>query len=358
MNFDAHRSPRSAVVPLHPEAALVAEEPASSLTWKVAPLRPLLDLPQVTEVCINRPGEAFVQTDRGWFRQVLLFADFEWCRDFAALVGSATKQRIDALSPLLSATLPTGERVQVVLPPATAAEQVSITIRRPGERVRTLDELSASGLFSHCRDATDSLDEGERELLDLKARGEHTEFLRLAVRLRKNIIVSGSTGTGKTTTTNALLLEIPEVERLITIEDAKELVLARHPNHVQLFYSKGEQGLAKVTPKSLLESCLRMRPDRVFLSELRSDEAFEYLRVIAAHPGSITSVHGSSARLAFVQLMLLVKQSEAGQSLQTADVWNLLYSLVDVIVQFGCEGTRRFVKELWYDPDAKRRAYT
>jgi type IV secretion system protein VirB11 len=89
---------------------------------------------------------------------------------------------------------------------------------------------------------------------------------------------------------------------------------------------------------------------------LRSDEAFDYLRVIAAHPGSITSVHGSSARLALVQIMLLVKQSEAGQSLQTQDVWNLLYSLVDVVMQFAFDGKNRFVKELWYDPNAKRQA--
>jgi type IV secretion system protein VirB11 len=79
-----------------------------------------------------------------------------------------------------------------------------------------------------------------------------------------------------------------------------------------------------------------MRPDRVFLSELRGEEAFDYLRVIAAHPGSITSIHGSTARL--------------------ADVWNLLYSLVDVVMQFGFDGKNRFVKEVWYDPSVKRRA--
>jgi type IV secretion system protein VirB11 len=125
---------------------------------------------------------------------------------------------------------------------------------------------------------------------------------------------------------------------------------------VRLFYSKDDQGLAKVTPKKLLEATLRMRPDRVFLSELRSDEAFDYLRVIAAHPGSITSVHGASAHLALVQLLLLVKQSEAGQSLSTEDVWRLLYSLVDVVVQFAFDGPDRVVREIWYDPQRRRAA--
>jgi type IV secretion system protein VirB11 len=334
---------------------MLAEDNTSSLTHTLAPLRPILDNPRVTEVCINRPQEVFIQSYEGWSSEKLPFADFYWCRDFAKLVGSATKQRVDEVTPILSATLPTAERVQFVLPPATLAQRVSITIRRPSTKVRTLDELAAGGLFAQCLDASEELDPGEKELLALKARREYAEFIRLAVQLRKNIVVSGSTGTGKTTTSNALILEVPAGERLITIEDAEELVLERHSNSVRLLYSKGAQGLAKVTPKTLLESCLRMRPDRVFLSELRGEEAFDYLRVIAAHPGSITSIHGSTARLALVQIMLLVKQSEAGQSLQTEDVWSLLYSLVDVVMQFGFDGKNRFVKEVWYDPSVKRR---
>jgi type IV secretion system protein VirB11 len=337
---------------------MLAEDNVSSLTHTLSPLRPILDNPRVTEVCINRPQEGFIQTYDGWTTQALPFADFSWCRDFAKLVGSATKQRIDEVTPILSATLPTAERVQFVLPPATPAQHVSITIRRPSTRVRTLEELAAGGLFAQCLEASEELDPGEKELLTLKSRREYAEFIRLAVHLKKNIVVSGSTGTGKTTTSNALILEVPAGERLITIEDAEELVLNRHPNSVRLLYSKGAQGLAKVTPKTLLESCLRMRPDRVFLSELRGEEAFDYLRVIAAHPGSITSIHGSTARLALVQIMLLVKQSEAGHSLQTEDVWNLLYSLIDVVMQFDFDGKHRFVKEVWYDPSVKRRART
>ena len=136
--------------------------------------------------------------------------------------------------------------------------------------------------------------------------------MRLAVRARKNILVSGATGSGKTTWTKALIREIPGDERLVTIEDARELVLDGHPNHVRLFYSKDDQGLARVTPKQLLECCLRMKPDRILLAELRAEEAFDYLRnVNSGHPGSITSVHATSAELAFEQLVLLVKQSAA-----------------------------------------------
>ena len=179
--------------------------------------------------------------------------------------------------------------------------------------------------------------------------------MRLAVRSRKNILVSGPTGSGKTTCTKALIREIPRDERLITIEDAEELVL-EHPNHVRLFYSKDDQGLARVTPKQLLESCLRMKPDRILLAELRAEEAFDYLRnVNSGHPGSITSVHAASAELAFEQLVLLVKQSRAGQELPRSDIKALLYLLVDVVIQFGVERHERFIKEIWYDPKRKLR---
>jgi type IV secretion system protein VirB11 len=199
------------------------------------------------------------------------------------------------------------------------------------------------------------LDATERELKRLLAASEFEAFMRLAVRSRKNIVVSGPTGSGKTTWTKALIREIPGDERLVTIEDAKELVLDRHPNHVRLFYSKDDQGVARVTPKQLLESCLRMKPDRILLAELRAEEAFDYLRnVNSGHPGSITSVHATTAELAFEQLVLLVKQNPGGRELARIDIKSLLYLLVDIVIQFGVDGHERFIKEVWYQPERKR----
>jgi type IV secretion system protein VirB11 len=330
---------------------------SSALDLTLRALRPLLANPEVTEICINRPREAFVELRTGWRREALPFADFEWCLRLAKLVANSTRQRVDAESPLLSASLPGGERIQIVLPPATSQDCVAITIRRPSDQVWSIDELTQSGIFCSTRRAADSLDETERELLSLLERQSYVDFMRLAVNSRKNILVSGPTGSGKTTYTKALIREIPPDERLITIEDAKELVLDRHPNHVRLFYSKDDQGLARVTPKQLLESCLRMKPDRILLAELRAEEAFDYLRnVNSGHPGSITSVHAASAELAFEQLVLLVKQSRGGQEMARADIKNLLYLLVDVVIQFGVERHQRFVKEIWYDPERKRRS--
>lgn len=351
--------PHSTVEPtLHAAGVAPRANPgaeASALELTLRALRPILARSDVTEICINRPGEGFVETRSGWQREALPFADVDWCRRLAKLVANSTAQRIDEESPLLSASLPTGERIQIVLPPATTVGSVAITIRRPSDGVWSVHELAQSGLFKRCVPASSELDDTEKTLLRLHKAREFEEFLSVAVRARKNIIVSGATGSGKTTFTKGLILEIPPDERLVTIEDAKELVLDRHPNSVRLYYSKDGQGQARVTPKQLLESCLRMRPDRILLAELRSDEAYYYLRnVNSGHPGSITSVHASSAQLAFEQLMLLVKESPGGRDLAREDIKSLLYMLVDVVVQFGVERHERYVREIWYEPARKR----
>lgn len=347
-----------AVSPIHSDTAArpPAVVEASALDLTLRALRPILIDREVTELCINRPGEAYVETRAGWRCVPLAFASFEWCVGLAKLVANSTKQRIDAESPLLSAALPGGERIQVVLPPATTPGTVAITIRRPADEVWSLEELAQRGVFRTTRRASTAPDETERELLQLLEARDYQAFMRLAVAAHKNILVSGPTGSGKTTFTKALIREIAGDERLITIEDAKELVLDRHPNHVRLFYSKDDQGLARVTPKQLLESCLRMKPDRILLAELRGEEAFDYLRnVNSGHPGSITSLHAASAELAFEQLVLLVKQSRAGQELAREEIKNLLYLLIDVVVQFGVEHRQRCIREVWYDPARRRR---
>jgi type IV secretion system protein VirB11 len=323
----------------------------SALALTLLELDPILASDGVTELCINRPGEAFVESAGGWRRLPLAFASFEWCLRLCKLVANATQQRIDEQSPLLSASLPGGERIQLVMPPATPARSVSITIRKPAPRTWSLDELSQKGIFARAQHSVESENLLHRELVTLLQRRDYVRFMRRAVTSRQNILVSGPTGSGKTTWTKALIREIPTNERLISIEDAQELALDGHPNHVSLFYSKGGQGRSRVTPKQLLEACLRMKPDRILLAELRAEEAFDYLRnVNSGHPGSITSIHAASAELAFEQLVLLVKQNEAGREMAREDIRRLLGTLVDVVIQFGVEGHVRYIKEIWYGP--------
>ena len=296
----------------------------------------------VTEICINRPGEIWLETQRGWQLVAVPGLSFERARQFCTAVvnESNTGQRITDAEPVVSLTFPTGQRAQFVIPPACEAGTVSITIRLPSHQVRRLEDYEADGFFSSIRSVGDA-DEAMRELIDLHAEGRHAEFFRRAVQLRRNIVVSGATGSGKTTFMKALVEHIPAAERLVTIEDARELFISQ-PNAVHLLYSKGGQGAAKMTAKSCMEACLRMKPDRIILAELRGDEAFYFIRNCASgHPGSITSCHAGSTAQTWDQLALMVKASAEGAGLEFSTIRRLLAMTIDIVVHIGIGAGRR-----------------
>src|SRR5690242_17710801 len=166
----------------------------SALDLTLRSLRPLLSTPDVTELCINRPRETFIETATGWHREELPFADFDWCKRLAKLIANVTRQRIDVASPLLSAALPSGERVQVVLPPATTRGCVAITIRRPADTVWPIEQLACGGIFGYPHSGRAACDDADGELTSLHRTRQFQAFLRLAVKARKNIVVSGATG--------------------------------------------------------------------------------------------------------------------------------------------------------------------
>ncbi|MBW9064610.1 P-type DNA transfer ATPase VirB11 [Rhizobium herbae] len=297
------------------------------------PFAPFLDDRSLYEVIVNRPGQVLTEGAGGWRTHDVPELTFEKLMRLARAVASFSHQSIDVTRPILSATLPSDERIQIVIPPATTRNTVSITIRKPSSVTFTLDDLEERKFFAETRAANEGTPTREENLLAHYRAGRFKDFLREAVIARKNIIISGATGSAKTTLSKALIKHIPEQERIISIEDTPELVIPQ-PNHVRLFYSKGGQGLSGAGPKDLLESCLRMRPDRILLQELRDGTAFSYVRnVNSGHPGSITTVHADSAELAFQQLTLLVKESEGGRNLDREDIDKLLRVSIDVIVQ-------------------------
>jgi type IV secretion system protein VirB11 len=322
----------------------------------IEPLARFFDDRSLFEIIVNRPGEVFIEGPEGWARHEIQDVTFEALMSFAKAVATYSAQKIDATHPVLSATLPGDERIQIVIPPAVPAGTVSVTVRKPSQVTMKLADLGAGGLFDEVVASRDDLSPDEHELMRLYEAQAWMDFLAYAVRSRKNILISGATGSGKTTLSKALIAEIPDGERIVTIEDTPELVIPQ-PNHVRLFYPKGGQGQAKIRAKDLLESCLRMRPDRILLQELRDGTAFYYIRnVNSGHPGSITTVHADSARLAFEQLTLLVKESEGGQDLDREDIRQLLYLLVDIVVQCKRMDGGFRVTEVYFDPYAKRRS--
>jgi type IV secretion system protein VirB11 len=318
------------------------------------PLARFLADKYLTEIVVNRPGEVFVEGPGGWTRHEAPALTHAYLSNLATAAAGHTRQDIGPEHPVVSTTLIGEERCQIVVPPAVPAGTVSLTIRKPSALTMTLDSFERAKLFDEVRIADDELTADETRLLALKEAGAWRDFLQLAVSTRRNIIISGATGSGKTTLSKALIAAIPAQERLITIEDTAELVVP-HQNCVRLLYAKDGQGLAKIGPRELLESCLRMRPDRILLQELRDGTAFFYLRnVNSGHPGSITTVHADSARLAFEQLTLLVKESAEGRDLHRDDIRSLLLLLVDVVIQMQKRDGRYRISEIYYDPVRKR----
>jgi type IV secretion system protein VirB11 len=329
---------------------LLAED--VSVRQFLIPIQHLLDRDEVTEVCINAPGEAFVETAAGWTRVPAREMTYPRCMALAQAIATLLNQRIGQETPLLSGDLSTQERIQIVIPPAVRGG-ASITIRKPSATAYTLQELASQGLFSRVREASHDLQPVQRELLHLKAERRFEEFLRLAVASRQTIVAAGETGTGKTTFMKALVHEIAPEERIITIEDAHELRMPDRENKVHLLYAKGGQGAARVTAQDLLASCMRMRPDRIFLAELRGAETFEFLNLgLSGHAGSMTSVHASSCAAALKRMAMLAMQSPEGRSLPYAEVESLLLAVIDVIVHITRPADRRgrFVDEIYYDP--------
>jgi len=318
----------------------------------LAPLRPHLDAPGVTELVINRPGEFAVERDGVWSWRDAPELTEAWLRPLAVAAAAATAQDVTPEAPICSTVLPTGERCQIVLPPA--AQAISLTLRKPSDISLSLEALDAQGLFDAVAGGSISPRQDEPALVTLYEAEDWPAFLAAAVKARRNILVSGATGSGKTTLAKALVQLIPAHERIITIEDARELVVQQR-NAVHLLYAKDGLGLAKVGPRELVESALRMRPDRILLQELRDASAFFYLRSAnTGHPGSITTLHADSAALAFEQLTLMVKESEAGRALSRDDIHALLRVLVDVVVQLRRVEGRFRVTEVWYEPFRQR----
>lgn len=301
----------------------------------------------VSEISVNRPFEVWIEK-RGHIRsEEKSELDLEHLKSLARLVAQSTEQMISEEKPLLSATLPNGFRIQIVFPPACEPGTICMSIRKPATEKYTFDTYEEKGAF-----ATTAIEKQEndidKQLLKLFHAHKIKDFLKLAIVNHKNIIISGGTSTGKTTFTNAALLEIPKSERLITCEDAREITLPDHPNRIHLLASKGAQGRAKVTMQDLIEACLRLRPDRIIVGELRGSEAFSFLRAInTGHPGSIATLHADSPQMAIEQLKLMVMQ--AGLGMPPSEIKNYILSVVDIVVQLKRkEGGIRYVSEMYF----------
>jgi pilus assembly protein CpaF len=283
------------------------------------PLQRLLDDPGITEIMVNGPDMIYVEQGGKLVRSSARFSSEEHLRRMIERIVSRVGRRIDESSPLVDARLADGSRVNAIIPPL-AFNGSSLTIRKFSKDPYKVEDLIAFGTLSR----------------------EMAELLRACVEARLNIIISGGTGTGKTTLLNVLSSFIPEGERIVTIEDAVELQLQQ--DHVVRLESRPAniEGKGEVGIRDLVRNALRMRPDRIVVGEVRGGESLDMLQAMnTGHDGSLSTVHANSPRDAVARLETLVLM--AGMDLPLRAIREQVASAVDVIVQLSRlkDGTRR-----------------
>ena len=275
----------------------------------LGPLEPLLRDDTITEIMVNGCHKVFVERLGKLERTDIKFHDNEHIMNIAERILTPLGRRIDESSPLVDARLDDGSRVNIIIPPL-ALNGPSITIRKFSRKPLTVDNLINYG----------TLDE------------KIAEFLRACVRARINILVSGGTGSGKTTTLNVISSFIPENERIVTIEDAAELRL-QQDNVVTLEARPANiEGEGQITIRDLVRNALRMRPDRIIVGEVRSGEALDMLQAMnTGHDGSLTTAHANSPRDALSRLETMVLMS--GLELPVRAIREQISSAIDLVIQ-------------------------
>lgn len=322
-----------------------------TLDHLLSPLSQWLDDPSVEEVCINAPGEVWIWRGGQFTRHPVSLEPLD-IEDIAIVAAAQRRQDVGASRPLLSTDLAGRGRLQAVLHPCVAEGFPSLTIRRGSDEWPSLEDLARGGLFQKA--SQERPREADADLMELYRAGNWPEFLRLAVRKKKTIIACGQNASGKTHLSKALIAEIPEAERLITIEDSPELKGLLHPNRVQLYYDKNAPG-GMPRAADLVEAALRMRIGRLFLQEIRDGKAaLAFLLALqTGHPGGITTIHATDCKSVFDRLRVMIKQAGDGAAISDADLVAQFHHLADVIVHTERSDKKFAVDEVWFRPAAQ-----
>ncbi|MEY9323446.1 P-type DNA transfer ATPase VirB11 [Sinorhizobium fredii] len=329
-----------------------ASNPYYFLDRALEPIRDFLNDPRVVEIAVNKPGHVYVErlgADHMEHHEIAKLTADE-IQNIGERVAGVTSQFISRSKPILSAALPTGERIQIVLPPA-APEGGSISIRKQVVNNFTLEEYRDNGSLEKVSVAVGGLSDIDRELIAHLRENRIYDFIHTAITKRVSILISGGTSSGKTTFLNACLKSIDTHERILTLEDTREL-FPPQANKVHLIASKGDQGTADVTIQTLLEASLRMRPDRLFVGEIRGAEAFSFLRAInTGHPGSMSTVHADTPMGAYEQLAMMMQQAGMSSGYSKQDLMSYIQMVIPIVIQLRRDGGKRGVSEIFFARD-------
>lgn len=318
-----------------------------ALERHLEPLMPYLDTDGVTEICINQPGELFVEKRGSFSHHEVSELEYPFLEAIAALVAESNDKNFP--TPVVSGKLPDGARIQFVLPPATESGKIVCSIRRHQRSRLTLKDFERNGVFDCVAGNPVSSNNIDKQLTELHQNKKYLALIELAIKARKNILICGGTGTGKTTFLNACLECIPKNERIITVEDTREVV-TQQPNTAHLLFNEENE---QTSALNIFKACLRLRPDRILLSELRGNEVWPYLRAAnSGHPGSLSTVHADTPEGAIAQLVFMMQQ--AGSTSSEEQIRNYIKSIIHVVVQLERDvNPEKFmhVSEVWLGDD-------
>ncbi|MBI6621571.1 P-type DNA transfer ATPase VirB11 [Pseudomonas corrugata] len=312
-------------------------------------IQELLDTEGVTEVAVNRPGEIWTEKNKIWMRHDKPNLTFQSCFELASLLATSVASNDNEIKNLICPVqLPDGQRGQIVMPPVSERNCISMTFRKPSHERFTIEDYESSGRFANYSlvSARTELRDFEKQMLQCMKNGDMVTFFKLAVLHKLNIIFGGATGSGKTTAIKMIADLYPASRRYITIEDVNEMTMPHHPNRVHLFFGKHMPAI------SVVESCMRMKGDHIFMSELKGDETWSYMGLLnTGHDGSLTTGHFSNCSSAWSRLTTLVKQSPVGMTLDHSYIYKTIQSTIDVVCMW--EGS--YLKEVYFDPEHKLR---
>ena len=324
---------------------------APGVAGLLAPLQDFLDDCSVSEVLINRPKEVFVEREGRMIRFDIPSLTTQYLRRLFVMIANENQQTLSEQSPLLSGNLESGARVQLVIPPAAQFETLSI--RKFVVRDMSFDDYAAHHFFKGAISfdlSNDSLSLSNRDahLQSLYQERNWQVFLQEAIRVKKNIVISGATSSGKTTFLNSCVGQIPTHERLITLEDTYEIDVA-HQNVVRLkALKKASNQAAGITMQDLVQASLRLRPDRIIMGEIRGKEIFDFVSACATgHSGALATIHASNPRVAFMRMAQLYKLNNV-PGMQDMDIYKELHEVVDVVVQLQKNELGRQLVQVYY----------
>lgn len=306
-----------------------------------------LDTDGLTEIAINRPGELHTKINGEWSMHESSVT-YEQCEAFASALAVWQDDNIDETSPILSATLPTGQRCQVIFPPACERGTIAITVRIPDYYQRTHQSYIDAGFYNRVT-GKEKKETKDDELAAIYNSGNIPRFIEKCVEYGKTIIVVGETGSGKTTYMKMLLRYIPKWLRIITIEDNPEIKFFQHSNYVHLFYPADAGEDAIVTSDRLVRAIYRMNPDRPLLAEIRGKEAWDALKLIeSGHPGFMSSLHAGSPKECISGLVDRCMEHPACRGMPEDVLRRKVMRCMDVIVSVDINGNVRRVGDVYF----------